>query len=217
MTDVTTSEATDAPKRPTLQSSLGVLAARTLLVAVAVVVAIARLARADIATPLARIYNLGNYDEVIARATVFLNRSGPDPKLLYLRGRAAYRIGWFGMAQADLVPLGTFRPWQSWPPASQLAGQVAAMRALCPPHVAELRSGHTVVFRVYTEVDNAWSKALAKTLPEAYEKVSQFYGTNLAETAVFVFQTGPRYNAFFRAFSGGRALRIGSGPPAPPG
>jgi hypothetical protein len=158
---------------------------------------------ADISGDLANLYWAGLYDEVIAQATKDLKDSEqPDRRVQYLRGHAAYQISWFGMAERDLAPLGDFVPWEKWPPASQLLQKLAHLRSLCPPNVHEISLRKTVLFRVYYEADDAWTRAVVATLPAAYEAVCSLYGAALPETAVFVFSTGRAYDAFCRALDG---------------
>ena len=161
--------------------------------------------RADLAADLAALLRKGLYDEVILQASNQIERTEePDKALLYLRGQAAFRIGRFALAAADLGQLGDYKPWDKWTPASEYAARVAEMLRLCPRLVHEITQRGGVVFRVYFEEDHPWAAAIMATLPEAYTRVCQFYGVTLAETPVFIFSTGPRYNAFYRAFSGGR-------------
>lgn len=158
-------------------------------------------AQSDLAADLADLLGKGLYDEIIATTTEHLAEAEqPDPKLIYLRGQAAYNVGWFGMAEADLTPLGDFSPWDNWPPASTFAARVAEMRSLAPVRVREITQGGTVIFRIYYDGEDPWTGAIITTLPEAYQRVCELYGATLAETAVFIFSDGPRYNAFIRAW-----------------
>lgn len=158
-------------------------------------------APSDPVADLADLLKKGLYDEVIATATEQIGKAEePDPKLTYLRGCAAYNIGWFGMAEADLTPLGDFRPWDGWAPASEFAARVTEMRSLAPAQVHEVTRAGTVIFRIYYDEADPWTDAVIGTLPEAYQRVCELYGAALAETAVFIFSDGPRYNAFIRAW-----------------
>jgi hypothetical protein len=158
-------------------------------------------AQSDLAADLADSLRKGLYDEVVATATEHIAEAEqPDPKLIYLRGQAAYRIGWFGVAEADLTPLGDFRPWDDWPPASECAARVTEMRRLAPARVHEIPYGGAVIFRIYYDGQDPWTETIISALPEAYQKVCELYAATLAETAVFIFSDGPRYNAFIRAW-----------------
>jgi hypothetical protein len=158
---------------------------------------------ADAAADLAELMQAGRYDEVVAAATEELGKTEePDKQLQYLRGYAAFRIAWYGLAEKDLAPLGDYAPWEKWPPASEFAERITKIRALAPENVHEIRKGNACLFRIYYEEANPWTDAIVKTLPEAYDQVCGFYGVDLAETAVFIFSDGPRYNAFFTVASG---------------
>ena len=113
----------------------------------------------------------GHWDEVVARVTPILDKlPAPDQRLAYYRGRAAYEIGSYALVTRDLAPLGDYAPlprWR-WQPASKYATRVEALRRLCPPHVYDMSFGDKVIFRVYYDEDDAWTRAIIGLLPQAY-------------------------------------------------
>src|SRR5262245_35232560 len=85
------------------------------------------------------VMNAGDCEGVIAQTTEIMNRAGiKDASLMYLRGKAAWHLCWFGAAYADLKPLGDFRPQPGWPPASEMTDKIERMKALAPANVAEI-------------------------------------------------------------------------------
>jgi len=155
-----------------------------------------------LAAGLASEYSRGRCDAVIAVATRHLQPADtPDPTVRYLRGLAALRVFRLSLAAGDLAPLDGFAPWPDWAPARQVAAQVRTLQALCPPQVRELRRGSAAIFRVYYEEDNAWTRALLATLPQAHAQVTAFYGLDPGGTPVFVFRRSSPYNAFFEAYA----------------
>ncbi len=160
-------------------------------------------ASGDAASDLALVYNRGQHDKVIVQANGLIGVAGVNDKALrYLRGMSYYRIAWFGAAAQDLVPLGDYAPWPRWPSAAQESARLATLRQLAPTHTTVLTQGRTAIFRVYCDEDNDWSKAVIATLPEAYRQVCGYFGVQLAETTALIFHDGPRYNSFYRTWSG---------------
>ncbi|MBM3476806.1 MAG: hypothetical protein FJX75_26335 [Armatimonadetes bacterium] len=173
------------------------------LVAVLLALCVSSAVVADVAADLAGLLAKGRYDEVIAAATQELEKTDPpDKQLVYLRGMAAFYIQWYGVAQKDMSSLGDYAPWEKWPPASDFAGRVVRIKAVAPANVDEIRRGKTCLFRIYYDENNEWSQAIAATLRETYAEVCGLYGAELAETSVFIFSDGARYNEFFRLGSG---------------
>jgi len=155
-----------------------------------------------LALSLADEYGRGHCDAVIAVATRYLQSADtPDPTIRYLRGLAALRVFRLALAAADLKALDGLVPWPGWAAADQAAARVRTLQALCPPQVRELQRGGVPIFRVYYEEDNAWTRALLATLPEAYARVTGFCGREPGETPVFVFRHNLAYEAFFEAYA----------------
>ncbi len=178
-------------------------AIRTIFATVVLMLSVPIAAHASTFHELAQLLSKGLYDEAIEKCTQWLEAyPEANGRLRYLRGRAYHGIGWFGSAEEDLAPLGDFAPWPNWPPASEMVAKIAEMRRLAPEHVKEIKSGNRVLFRVYYDEDNAWTRALIAMLPDAWRKVGNFYKVDLDETAVFIFGDAARYNAFFRTWSG---------------
>ena len=143
------------------------------------------------------VINAGDFEGAIAQATDIMNRAGTaDPSLIYLRGYAKWHICWFGDALTDLKPLGDFRPQPGWPAASELVQEIEGMKALAPVNVEEVKEGGHILFRVYYDEDNDWTKAIRKLLPRAFAIGSQLYGVKIYETAVFIFKDAGTWQKF---------------------
>lgn len=145
----------------------------------------------------------GQYEEVISRTTdVIEAQEKPDNAYPYLRGMAAFRIAWFGQAEADLAPLADWRPADGWPKASEALDTITRSRELAPANVQEIRGGGAVLFRVYYDVADRWTQTLMNSLTGAHRVVSNFYGATTVETAVFVFADSERHRQFMKTLTG---------------
>jgi hypothetical protein len=169
---------------------------RVLWLTIAVLLAPAA-ARADTLAPLLAAYDRGQYELVIDRASELIAAADePMPDVHYLRGLAAYRIGWFTVAEEDMTPLAESPEARRWPNARKIVDNVARLRELGPQRVREVCSGRDVLFRVYYDVDDKWTRSLIAALGEAQRAVTQFYGVTMSETDVFVFADKDRRAAF---------------------
>ena len=161
------------------------------------------LVHADSLKELLASFNAGRYEDVIDRATELLDAGQkPADAYQYLRGMAAYRIAWFGKAHDDLEPLGDYRLGQSWPSAAEAVDRIEQTRESLPRNVREIRSGGEVIFRVYYDLDDKWTSAIIKCLPDVHREVTDFFGPRLVETAVFIFAERENYDAFYKALCG---------------
>ncbi len=93
-------------------------------------------------------------------------------------------------------------PWATtprgvnWPKASETVQKIATLRRLAPVNSVEVKSGDRLLFRVYYDQDDALTRAYIAALPQARRAICDFYGSELAETAVFLFEDVERCNAF---------------------
>lgn len=168
-----------------------------------VALCLASWAAADDLRDLAQAFQRGAYEDVIQRTTALLEeQEQPDPACLFLRGIAAYRIAWFGQAEADLSQLLDYQQEARWPSAKAILERIARSREVAPAKVQEIGAGGKVLFRVYYDVDDKWTRALMASLRDIHPRVSAFYGVTMAETAVFVFADKERHAAFVETLTG---------------
>ena len=158
---------------------------------------------------LQRLFTRGRYDEVIQKASEEMqNAVAPDPTVRYLRGRAYYNIAWFGAAEADLTPLGDYALGTKWPKASETVTKIATLRRLAPSNVQEVRVEGRVLFRVYYDADDEYTRAYLAALPEARRAVCEFFGREMmTETVIFLFKDPERCEAFRLVWNPSQAER----------
>ncbi len=158
---------------------------------------------ADLRRDIEQAYRRGQYESVInLTSDVIEATERPDPYYQYMRGMAAYNIGWFAQAEADMAPLAEGDRARQWPEAAKVVDRVGQLRAIGPQRIHEVRDGPDVLFRVYYDEDDKWTRALIAALGDAHRVVSDFYGTSMTQTAVFVFADKDRRSAFSRVLFG---------------
>ena len=171
-------------------------------------------------------YNRGFYDDIVRRADALIGdnpvpdafapnaatasasaNAAPDARLLFWRGKAFQRLGWWPEAVEDLT-----RADERKVPAQVGAGdaaaalqQIARLQALLPQQYRELSSGGDVVFRVYYTSDNPLAREIIARLPDAYRISRQMFGTDVLATPVFIFDSYPAFRAFYIERNGGKA------------
>ncbi|PQV64013.1 hypothetical protein B1R32_10738 [Abditibacterium utsteinense] len=139
----------------------------------------------------------GDYDAAIAVSTKALESATDDTRLLYFRGYAAYSIGSFDQARRDMSAVHDFMSYVGWrKKAQELVEKIDALKAVAPAHLTEIKVGNRVVFHVYTDGLNAWSKAIIDLLPHAYTINQALLGGKGPETTVFIFSDPKRYQQF---------------------
>lgn len=106
------------------------------------------------------------------------------------------------MAESDLAPLGDFKLYPKWAPASEYVTKIRALKALAPPLIHEIRHDGKVVFRVYYTEDNAYTRGIIQLLPAAYRVNREMLDSDMIETPVFIFKEYADFNAFYRLFYG---------------
>lgn len=151
-----------------------------------------------------KLYLNGSYDDVIAKATKALDDlKKDDPRLRYFRGRAALALGFYGLARRDFSAVGDFKPYEKWKPAPEYVALIDELKGLAPTKTFEIRDDEgAVVFRVYYDRENAWSKAIVDLLPAAYRINRELLGRDLRETPVFIFANPIRFQNFLTAHDG---------------
>jgi hypothetical protein len=181
------------------------MAKRLLLLLVLTVPGMTGPARGDDLAPILEAYKRGQYEDVIAATSEAIEAQETAPQIYsYLRGMAAFRIAWFGRAEADLAPLADFSEGGNWPAASEVVERVRRSRELAPAKVHEITFNGAVAFRVYYDVDDKWTQTLIGALTAAHRAVTGFYGVSTVETAVFVFDESERHAAFIETLTGER-------------
>ncbi len=146
---------------------------------------------------LTLLFNRGAYEEVITNATALMNQAGQaDPNMLYLRGYSHWQLCHFGAAADDFTPLGTFQPTPSSIPAAVLVAKIDGMRTFSPKNVEEIKDAGGVLFRVYYDDDNAWTKAIRKQLLVAHQVDSKLFGFGTHENVVLIFNDYSRMQKF---------------------
>jgi hypothetical protein len=154
----------------------------------------------------------GAFDELIEVASAELNRvtiETPDKRVLFLRGHAAWMIGFFGMAERDFSQTGAYSFEPTWLTSSNYLARIRAMKALAPPRIHEIKHAGKVAFRVYYEEQDEWTSAIIALLPDAYEINQKMLGHNLDETPVFIFSNYEHFKSFYELRSGGVAASWG--------
>lgn len=155
-------------------------------------------------TQMAQWFGRGFYDDIVNRADELLGENGRDPRLLYWRGMAFYRLGWFPEAIADLT-----RAQKAG--VSGIAGgvavaptldKIAQMQALTPPNFREIRNGNQVVFRVHYGALDSVTRGIIERLPRAYRVSAAMFGSDTLATSVYIFDNYPQFRAFYMARSG---------------
>ena len=145
------------------------------------------------------LFRQGLYHQIVEKATVALDKAGPDaPEFLYWRGYARRRLSLFDEALTDLEPLGNVTGWATLPSASQLTQELKEIVALRPVQEMDVRDGNTVVFRVYYEEDDQFLRNVMDALPKGYKAASTLVDEDAPGIPVFVF--GENYYEEFVGF-----------------
>ena len=129
------------------------------------------------------------------------------PELFYLRGRSAFKVGYYRMAESDLAPLMNVKLNPRWIPASQIVTKIRALKTIIPPSTHEVRHDGKVVFRVYYPADDEFTRGIVQLLPEAYRVNHEMLGVHISETPVFIFK---KYEDFRECY---RLLSVSGRPP----
>lgn len=153
---------------------------------------------------MAQWFARGFYDDMVNRASELLGDEGRDPRLLYWRGLAFYRLGWLPEAIEDL---GNARKAGISGTAGGLAiaptlEKIARLQALTPPNFREIRSGSKVVFRVHYSTLDSVTSGIMERLPRAYRISEQMFGSDTLATSVYIFDNYPQFRAFYMVRSG---------------
>ena len=156
---------------------------------------------------LAAWYGRGFYDDMVHRADELIGDDDGkvvDGRLLFWRGKAFQRLGWWPEAINDLTraqKMGVQGASGGGSVAEALA-KIARLQALMPPLTDEIRDGNDVVFRVYYSSDNAFTRDIVASLPRAYRVSRAMFGTDVLATPVFIFDSYPQFRAFYTERSG---------------
>ena len=131
-------------------------------------------------------------------------RARPDPRLLWYRGMARYKLGRLSEAKADLTA--TQNDGRKTYGTTETLASIERLSALVPPKMEEIRDGERVIFRAhYYEASGATASTLA-LLPEAYRISRQMFGTDVSQTTVYIFDTFEQFNAYYKESTGGQKL-----------
>ena len=153
---------------------------------------------------MAQWFGRGFYDDMVDRADELLGDDGRDPRWLYWRGMAFYRLGWFPEAIEDLEgaqKAGVSGIAGGVSVASTL-DKIAQMQALTPPNFREIRNGNQVIFRVHYGALDSVTRGIIERLPRAYRISEQMFGSDTLATSVYIFDNYPQFRAFYMARSG---------------
>lgn len=152
----------------------------------------------DVVKDVVELFLRGSYGEVIDSASTHLTQGQQlDTRLLYLRGAAAWRVGFFAFAERDLSQIGNFTPPGNWAPTSAYSSKIQKVKRVIPPRVFEVRDGKDVVFRVFYSADDAWTSSIVKLLPRAYQINHKILGNKVTETQVFIFKNYNDFKTFY--------------------
>ena len=151
-----------------------------------------------------QLFSRGAYDDAIDKATKNLDAlKKDDPRLRYFRGRAALTLGFYGLARRDFSAIADFQPYPAWKAATYYVTLIDDLKALAPPKSFEILDEEgAVIFRVYYDRENEWSKAIVALLPEAYRINRELFGRDMHETPVFIFANPIRFQNFMTAHDG---------------
>lgn len=148
----------------------------------------------------------GFNDELIYKINRKIAEMGgtPDPRLLYYRGLAYYRFGWFPEAKADLEIAQRAK-------IVELPGGFATALALnglkrfalfMPPKMEEIHRGERVLFRMHYFHMEGGTATVQGLLPTAHRINSEMFGSDLEATTVLVFDTYEQFLAFNKVLTG---------------
>jgi len=160
------------------------------------------IALGDAVTDLGTLFSKGRYDEAIVLSAGLGVTHPGDRTVAYLRGCAAYRIGWLEMSRSCLKPLGDFAPWDGWEPASKYANIADELLRMQPATRTTVRDGIVDLFTVHYDAQSTWAQSIIALLPVAHQKVRTFYGLSIATTAVTVFADDAAFQRFYQTWSG---------------
>ena len=155
-------------------------------------------------------FKRGFFDELIyhvnqkIEASPADKRASPDPRLLYFRGLAYFKLGWFERAKVDLIvaeKAGVAEIEPGWG-ANWVLYYIKQRTPVLPPKMEEIRQGERVLFRMHSfgmENGTVFVKAL---LPEAYRVSRQMFGTDVEATTVYVFDDYAQFAAYYEKHTG---------------
>lgn len=150
----------------------------------------------------------GDYNGTLNKGAQAIAKGGEiDARLLYFHGRAAYDIGLFDAARRDFSAIVEYRPYNGWDSARKYVAQIERVREMAPTNVTQVADDEgRLLFRVYCEEDNEWSKGIIALLPAAYRINRELLGqkTPSRELPVFIFSDATRFRNFVERGSPGK-------------
>lgn len=154
------------------------------------------------------LYKRAFFDELISKINLTIEalpvaeRAQPDPRLLYLRGLARYKLGWFELAKPDLLAAQQAKVTglQEGLGPDWVLSYIKKRDGFLPPKVQEIRDGDRVLFRMhYYGMEDGTATVMAM-LPEAYRISQQMFGADVEATTVYVFDNYEQFVAYYKAF-----------------
>lgn len=153
---------------------------------------------------MSRDFKRGFYDDVIHRADERIGDDATkpaDPRLLYWRGLTFYQLAWYPEAVADLKrALAGGVQIQEGGFATEVAlAKIERILPFVPPQQHSVKSGGQTVFRVHYVSDNAGTSAAINCLGPAYRASARLFGSDVAATSVYVFDSYEQFAACYNA------------------
>ena len=146
------------------------------------------------------------FDELIFKVNAHIEalpageRTRPDPRLLWFRGMASYKLGRLAEAKADLTA--SRNDGRRTHGTGETLESIERRRAAAPPQMEEIRDGERVLFRMHFFGMEGGTVFVKSILPEAYRVSRQMFGTDVEATTVYVFDDYAQFAAYFKAHTG---------------
>lgn len=152
------------------------------------------------------LFERGFGDELIYKINAKIAEMGgaPDPRLLYFRGLAYHRLGWFDDAKADLeiAQAAKIVELPGGFPTQRGLNAIKRFATTMPPKMEEIRQGDRVLFRLHYFNMEGGTATVQGLLPEAHRINSEMFGSDLRATTVLVFDTREQFHAFDTMLTG---------------
>ena len=163
---------------------------------------------ADDVAKFGAMFKRGFFDEIISNVNQKIEtlpadaRDSPDPRLLYFRGLARYKLGWLDGAKADMLvaqQADVGEVGDGWS-AGWVLSFIKKRALFVPPQMEELRDGERVMFRMHTSDLKENAELVRTLLAEVYRANRQVVGQDVEATTVYVFENYQQFVDYYKAF-----------------
>ena len=196
-------------RRPAFLALLFLLGARAARAQTAptlprIVTRAAALVAPGVAEQMGQQFQRGFFDAMLARADQLSASGQPlEPKVLYWRGLAHYRLGHYARARADLeaAQKGGVEFLPGGYNVTAVFSTLGRIEPLLPALQTEVKDGDRTLFEVHYSRLDAGTNTVLELLPQAYQINRELLGADIEATAVYVFDTRDHFRDFYQEWT----------------